>query len=115
MTRPRPASDGLYHSPAWRALRKRALMRAHWRCTICGVSIAKPGQARVDHIQPTLTRPDLALSLANLRSLCNRCDNQAHREKWQGRGAARVEKFVVVGCDANGMPLDTKHHWFDPR
>jgi hypothetical protein len=106
----RPPS-GFYYSPAWRQLRKVALRRDGYRCTVCGISISKPGQARVDHIKPVQTHPDLALSLDNLRSLCANHDNQGHREKPRGSGAARDEKFVIGGCDARGLPLDPGHHW----
>jgi 5-methylcytosine-specific restriction endonuclease McrA len=73
--------------------------------------ISGKGMDRVDHIKPLRTHPHLGLSLANLRSLCPNHDNQSHREKRRGSGAARAEKFVIAGCDANGMPLDPGHHW----
>jgi 5-methylcytosine-specific restriction endonuclease McrA len=97
-----------YHSPAWRALRQQALARGHWRCAICGVSVARPGQARVDHIQPVRTHPHLALSLANLRVLCVKHDAEAHREKGSG---SKVREARFSGCDARGVPLDPGHHW----
>jgi hypothetical protein len=104
----RPRS-GFYQSPEWRKLRRAALTRDRYRCTICGVTVAKPGQATVDHVQPVRTHPHLALSLDNLRTLCRMHDNQSHREKRRAPGAAREERFG--GCDANGTPLDPGHHW----
>jgi 5-methylcytosine-specific restriction protein A len=111
MPKPRPASDGFYHTPAWRALRRYALMRDHWRCVICGTNVSKPGQSRVDHIQPISTHPHLALTLANLRSLCPSCDNQAHREKWAKGTKLKETRFVVRGYNTSGMPLNKAHHW----
>ena len=67
--------------------------------------------ARVDHIKPVRTHPDLALSLDNLRSLCANHDNQGHREKGRKFAVARDENFVIGGCDARGVPLDPGHHW----
>jgi 5-methylcytosine-specific restriction endonuclease McrA len=67
--------------PAWREARAEALRRDGWRCTVCGVDISGRGQACVDHIYPLRTHPELALTLANLRSLCVTHDNQGHREK----------------------------------
>jgi len=48
---------------------------------VCGVSVPGKGESRVDHIKTRRDRPDLALVLGNLRTLCASCDNQAHREK----------------------------------
>jgi 5-methylcytosine-specific restriction endonuclease McrA len=100
-----------YQTPAWKALRRAALRRDGYRCAICKRDVSGKGQSRVDHVRPVSTHPHLALSLANLRVLCANHDNQSHREKWRGAGAAREEKFVITGCDANGVPLDPAHHW----
>ncbi|MBQ8954820.1 MAG: HNH endonuclease [Clostridia bacterium] len=43
----------------------------------------------VHHIIPLEERPDLALNIDNLRSLCNECHNKKHPEK--GRQAAKGE------------------------
>lgn len=104
------ADAGFYATPGWKAARRAALRRDGYRCTVCGVPIAGRGQARVDHIQSVRTRPDLALTLANLRSLCVLHDNQAHREKWQGKGAKRDSRFS--GCDVEGKPFDAGSHWY---
>jgi hypothetical protein len=93
---------GFYLSPAWRTVRRAALIRDGYRCTVCGCSVAGKGMARVDHIKPIRTYPHLALSLANLRSLCPNHDNKRHFEKGRSKGA---------GCDVNGVPFDPGHHW----
>jgi hypothetical protein len=108
--RPRRA-NGFYDTPAWKAARLAALRRDGYRCVVCGCDISGKGNARVDHVKPLLTHPHLALSLANLRSLCADHDNQRHREKGLKSGAAIAEKFVIRGCDAAGMPLDPAHHF----
>jgi len=103
-----------YPSRAWKQLRLRALERDHWRCTICGVHVGGKARASVDHILPARTRPDLAMSLANLRTLCRMHDNQGHREKWRGDPSApREARFT--GCNADGTPLDPGHHWREPN
>ena len=104
---PQPA---FYNTPGWKAARRAVLARDGWRCTVCGVSVRGKGQSRVDHIQPVRTRPDLALSLRNLRSLCVLHDQQAHREKGMHKGAKREVRFS--GCDAEGKPLDRASHWY---
>jgi 5-methylcytosine-specific restriction protein A len=97
-----------YDTPEWKTARHAALNRDHWRCTVCGRDLHGKGQTRVDHIQPIRTHPHLALSLANLRSLCPRCDNQSHREKGL-LSSTRVQRFA--GCDRYGFPVDLAHRW----
>jgi hypothetical protein len=101
-----PTARSFYDTPAWQEARREALIRDRYRCVVCGLDVSGPGAARVDHIKPVRTHPQLALSLANLRTLCPAHDNQGHREKRLRSAAGREEKFVITGCDANGMPLD---------
>ena len=54
----------------------------------------KPRRATmVHHVQPLDVRPDLALDLDNLRSLCEVCHNRAHPE--MGAGASIPEGIGV--------------------
>jgi 5-methylcytosine-specific restriction protein A len=92
-----------YDTPAWKAARRAALIRDSYRCVVCGRDISGKGQTRVDHIKPLATHPHLALTLANLRSLCPTHDNQTRTS----RGAV----FTISGCDSAGRPLDPGHHW----
>ena len=55
-----------HRSPGWRRLRLRALRRDGWACVVCGSRL----RLEVDHVQPVERRPDLALSLDNLQTLC---------------------------------------------
>ena len=98
-------NDRFYRSPEWRELRRQALSRDGYRCVVCRRDISGKGQARVDHIKARRTHPHLALVLSNVRSLCADHDNQSHREKPAG-AAARDERFVIRGVDADGWPLD---------
>ncbi len=86
-------SDPFYHSKPWKRVRLLALNRDHGMCQDCmdrfraGYGL-KPHRAEmVHHIIPREERPDLALTLSNLRSLCNECHNKIHPEK--GRQAKR--------------------------
>lgn len=88
-------SDPFYHSKAWKRVRALALQRDCGMCQNCmdrfraGYGI-KPRRAQmVHHIIPREERPDLALDLSNLRSLCNECHNKEHPEK--GRQAGKEE------------------------
>ena len=110
MPLPRRAG-GFYDTPEWRSVRKAALSRDHWACTACGASLSGKGQSRVDHIQPLRTRPDLGLSLDNLRCLCPKCDNKRHGEKGQWQ---RPES-TFVGCNARGEPNDPRSHWYKEK
>lgn len=89
--------DSFYKTPQWLALRRRAIARDGRRCVICGADVGRLGQSRVDHILPRKTRPDLALRLDNLRTLCPSCDNKRHSEK----GRDTVDRGPV-GLDGYG-------------
>ena len=114
MAKPRRAG-GFYDSPEWKALRRLALIRDGYRCTICRCSVHGKGKARVDHIHSIHDRPDLALVLSNLRVLCASCDNQSHREKGSKSAVGRKERFIIRGCTADGLPLDQNHPWLNGR
>lgn len=100
-------SDPFYHTAAWRRLRAVALSRDDGMCQECmrrfrlGYGIAPRRATMVHHIVPIEERPDLALRLENLRSLCSECHNREHPEKggpWRRREEekpahrARIEK-----------------------
>lgn len=80
-------SDPFLHTAAWKRARRAALERDHFKCRDCmdrylaGYG-AKPRDATmVHHIIPRDQRPDLALDLDNLISLCDECHNKRHPEK----------------------------------
>lgn len=118
MAKPRRAG-GFYDSPAWKQVRRLALIRDRFCCVICGCSVRGKGKSRVDHIHSIHARPDLALVLSNLRTLCTLHDAQAHREKGGAPDASRQGKrntrFVIKGADASGMPTDPGHPWLNGR
>ena len=97
-----------YQSQAWRDLRRAALTRDHYRCTICSVSVAGKGQARVDHIR-RISDGGAPLDIDNVRTLCITHDAQGHREK--GSGSTERQE-VMAGCTDDGMPLDPQHPWY---
>ena len=91
-----------YHSAAWKRVRALAMQRDNGMCQDCmdrlraGYGI-KPNRAQmVHHIIPLEERPDLALDLSNLRSLCNECHNRQHPEKGRDRRQAQA-KAVPAG------------------
>ena len=82
-------SDPFYHSKEWKRIRQVALMRDGGMCQDCmdrmrdGYGIKPRRATMVHHIIPLEERPDLALRLENLRSLCDECHNREHPEKWK--------------------------------
>lgn len=76
-----------YHTAAWRKVRQMALMRDGGMCQDCmdrlraGYGFHPRRAEMVHHIIPVSERPDLALDLNNLRSLCNACHAAEHPEK----------------------------------
>ena len=84
-------SDPFYHSKEWKRVREVALARDGGMCQVCLARYAagygvKPRRATmVHHIEPRDKRPDLALQLDNLVSLCDECHNREHPEKWVKR------------------------------
>jgi len=102
-----------YQSPFWRSLRTDALKRDRYRCTVPG---CMERGTHVDHIRTRprgATIPTEADTLSNLRTLCASHDaqlkEQANGERRNG-GRARV-----VGCDAEGWPLDPARGARQPR
>lgn len=92
-------AKNFYQSAKWKAIRVKALERDGYKCVHCGISIAGFKKSRVDHIIEVKARPDLALTLSNLRSLCATCDNRRHSMKL-GR-----ETKVVLGSDDQGYAV----------
>lgn len=76
-----------YRTAAWRRVRQLALIRDGAMCCECmrrmrdGSGTRVRRATMVHHIIPIDQRPDLALDLDNLESLCDSCHNREHPEK----------------------------------
>lgn len=85
-------SLAFYHTAAWKKVRALALARDGGMCQDCmdrfraGYGYRPRRAEMVHHIIPIEERPDLALELSNLRSLCNACHGAEHPEKGQKHG-----------------------------
>lgn len=70
-----------YKSRPWRSLRKQALERDNYECQVC----KRYGRYRlarnVHHLKEVKVRPDLALTLDNLESVCIQCHNEIHDKR----------------------------------
>lgn len=102
------ARNTYYRSSHWQALRRQALARDRYTCTVPGCG-AKG--THVDHIKtrPNSDGPTQADVLSNTRTLCASHDAQIKERANGDRG--RGGKLVVRGCDADGWPADPMHPW----
>ena len=95
-------ADLFYSSIAWLQLRRRVLGRDGYKCTICGVSVKEKGSSQIDHVIPRKQRPDLALNISNLRTLCRVCHNkfdQARGHKTRIKYPVNEDGFPPGWCD----------------
>lgn len=100
------ATHGYYSTPHWKALRRAALERDGYRCTVPGCGRRAP---IVDHIEtrPRVPYPTPEDRLDNLRSLCTTHDAQIKEHKGGPDGVKRGHggRPFVKGCDRDGWPL----------
>lgn len=83
--------QGFYHWPTWRRLRLLALQRDHYLCQACMRRKKITPATEVHHIQPITNRPELALCLDNLESLCWDCHEQT-----KPRGALKMPLGIRI-------------------
>ncbi len=69
--------SAFHASRFWPALRLAAKRRDGWACVKCGSRV----RLEVDHVQPVERRPDLALALDNLQTLCAECHIEKTRRE----------------------------------
>lgn len=67
---------GFYHTSAWRRTRRLALQRDKYLCQKCLNARRFVTATTVHHLQPLEHRPELALVLENLQSLCHKCHEE---------------------------------------
>ena len=72
-------SEKLHHGYKYTTWRNAILRKGEYKCSRCG-SIE---ELTVDHIQPTVTHPELAFDLDNGRVLCNKCRVKGMLEGWE--------------------------------
>lgn len=92
----------LYNSTRWRKLR-RVHLNGEPMCRFCKAQGYRTLATVVDHITPHKGDEALFFDPSNLQSLCK--DHHDATKAREERGG------IVVGCDANGVPLDPGHHW----
>lgn len=83
-SRPRREDIAFYQSPAWLKLR-RLKLRSNPLCERCEEQGLTTPAKYVHHVLERKARPDLALDLENLESLCGPC-HSSHYASRQHRG-----------------------------
>jgi 5-methylcytosine-specific restriction endonuclease McrA len=99
------ACDPFYKTAKWLRLRKAALLRDLYTCTVPGCG--QPAYV-VDH--KTARNDGGADTLANLRSLCKEHDHAIKETSTRKR--ANGGKAVVRGFFADGTPRDPSSDWY---
>ncbi len=96
-------ADPFYATQAWRQARAAVLMRDGGMCTECMREFETCGSVRpqrattVHHIIPRTERPDLALVLGNLTSLCDDHHAKKHPEKGKRGGEGNTFQTTPAG------------------
>ena len=93
----------LYHTAAWLRLR-RVQLAAYPLCKRCAQLGETVAASVVHHVQAH--KGDWSAFVnGELESLCRAChDSSAQSEERKGHG---------IGCDAQGLPLDSQHFWHE--
>ena len=95
--------DSFYWSKPWKDLRLKVLRRDRYICVDCTqkcLGKKKNGfTPHVDHIEPRLKRPDLALDITNLQTLCSKCHSK--KTNWID---SPTHNRPAIGLD--GYPLE---------
>lgn len=63
-------ADKFYHSKQWKELSRAVLIRAGYKCAICGGLATE-----VHHVKDIRTHWELRLDIKNLQPLCTACHN----------------------------------------
>ena len=78
-------------------------LRSHPLCAMHQMRGQVVPSVIVDHVVPHRGDQTLFWDTSNWQALCKHChDSHKHRLERSG---------TEVGCDANGVPLDARHHW----
>lgn len=91
-----------YKTKAWRTCRVEALRRDHYLCQMCmDKGLYTPADV-VHHIEHLADRPDKALDIDNLQSVCHTCHNKLHPEKGYRKRRKKINKKArVITTKAN--------------
>jgi len=97
-----PSYKKLYSTKQWYRLRHYQLKQSPL-CIFCQKLGRIQAAQIVDHIEPHRGDKQKFFDANNLQSLCKLCHDGA-KQQLEKSGALR-------GCDINGIPFDSGHHW----
>lgn len=84
--------QSFYHTKEWRRLRRIALIRDNRECQNCKEDgLCTRNALEVHHLEEVRLRPEKALELSNLKTLCIKCHNKEHDRG--ARGRKKREKY----------------------
>ena len=95
-------SGRLYDKRRWRRA-SRTFLQHSPMCAMCSAIGRTKLAALVDHIKPHRGDPQLFWDRSNWQSLCATCHS--------GAKAVQERTGKMRGCDLDGQPLDSEHHW----
>ena len=93
-------SQGFYHKPAWRRIRKLALQRDHYLCQLRISPKCTRIATEVHHIKSLEEFPELALDLDNLTSCCWWCHEETKPRKNESRSTRARVICISDGSEA---------------
>lgn len=112
-----PPPTNFYQRQEWFAIRYLVMQRDRFECVACGKSKKHGVKIHVDHIKPLSIYPEMALSMINLQTMCNTCNegkSNVHQDDLRhnsivapqpiriaNNGKLKVEKLVasLKRCD----------------
>ena len=98
----KPSTSERGYTARWQRARL-VFLAEHPLCVYCEREQRVTASTVVDHIVPHEGDMALFWDADNWQALCKPCHDVTKRRE-EGRGG-------TWGADANGMPLDPKHHW----
>lgn len=90
------------YNARWRRARA-SFLTAHPFCSECQKLGHITPSSVVDHIKPHKGDQALFWDEANWQALCKQC-HDSYKQRLERSGK-------VVGCSADGWPLDARHNW----
>lgn len=81
-----------YNSALWKHVRNEALERDNNECQKCKARGLYSDAECVHHKEHVRKRPELALTLDNLISLCNSCHDEEHPEKLRRKRKSQLNE-----------------------
>lgn len=100
----------LYDKARWKKRRK-VFLDAHPVCAACEEHGVLAPATIVDHKIPHNDNYELFFDEDNWQAMCKPCHDSKTFRQDGAFGNKAIGGHRAYGFDANGMPIDSKHHW----